>query len=1059
MIEPGYYKVIKAKTFRKHWDDDTEVENGEIAICSSNSDGEVDVLLRNHHWTFEENEFFETMATEPRGEELLKQSVLEAIDEINEAHNLFSEVTGQLAGFDPHIGESGKVESSSSLVPVGSGNIATQAKRRMAEARNTIAKTKKTIAERTKKLEALVAQQASALAAKAKVLEGMLQKAQEAIWSINLYLGKEEKIVRLTEGEPADRDSKIKFRQLVLFMDEECVAAIDDGGIDIKNVDEFDKWIIKKKKHIQQVVPEDKCIVALHIKRDRKNYGDPWLNMKLNESNLHWTYFLIRNGENLYRVYTDIVLGEHMFPKADEFDKIFRDKRNEDKVIKPGSKEYMKCMRKAEDVQKHYLRILLIIQGIIDRTEIFHPLPGGIDRINVCDRVGYDEHLSFIYDAENLLSSGMPSWKDWQKAVNNRLDIGCRVIGRFDGYGIGLRSDECSTSRIYPQTASRPDSMKLYTIEAKYDGAFAIRYARDGDTIYNNKWGEYDPHDPKVRARCILYTTDDFLLNFDAVTVKDCQFYIDCRTERRNYLSMIPLLRICIKLKKKEAKEEKPFRKLLIGEIMKKHNVSEAVVETDIDELISWWKFKNRTHRALVSDDAKALRMIVSEFKNKIKRELVRENTDDSTNAKIVKTIREQNPSTIYIAHKTGNKYAAYVPSNEFDVWVTEQVWTHNRTTGDMYLSSEKEWKIVDKRHKQWAPIYESDRWSKWVINPRRSVHLTDPEIDEIVKTGLRLLRAERKEGRFWHYKRNSRDVRLKIVAVTVSPESKINIFYSEFKPVLPDKLLYTSTIEPPTVNRRRIRWCRKVDRIDVFLGMADHDLTRHGSKRHWEIDFCFENAKTWSDYSCRVVFLDEKAAAQIDDEIRQHNELKCKEQEIRHRFAYVPHIVKEQVRERDRAILYRRFLEEHGDPELWDDFLEEEKKFNRDDGLHLDGVYSGDLSTAVTLCAERDIDIVGKTVGEVFGLMLQWKKFSEVGDHIADREAQPMDFIVPPPKPKDIENDDDLDDDDEEETENQKPTIKVEVLDASGEVIATTTSEEIPTDRPQLEHTGDNTD
>src|SRR5690606_29928828 len=142
-----------------------------------------------------------------------------------------------------------------------------------------------------------------AIAARVEGLSAMLRAAEEAIWTINLYLGKDERIVRLREGKPAAPETKIAIRQLVLYMDEECAIAAEHGGIDVRSIEAFDEWVAEPE-HLRQVLPETRGVVALKVRRNARDYGDPWMSSEMNRANQH-TYFLMRNGENLYRIDTE----------------------------------------------------------------------------------------------------------------------------------------------------------------------------------------------------------------------------------------------------------------------------------------------------------------------------------------------------------------------------------------------------------------------------------------------------------------------------------------------------------------------------------------------------------------------------------------------------------------------------------------------------------------------------------------------------------------------------------------------------------------------------------
>ena len=120
-----------------------------------------------------------------------------------------------------------------------------------------------------RRLEALMVAQAAELESKVGDLSGMIKRAEEAIATINLYLGKNERIVQVAQGKPAARDAKIHIRQLVLYADEECAVAADEGGIDFQQLEEFDRWVAVPA-HRRQVLPEEKGVVAIKVRRNER---------------------------------------------------------------------------------------------------------------------------------------------------------------------------------------------------------------------------------------------------------------------------------------------------------------------------------------------------------------------------------------------------------------------------------------------------------------------------------------------------------------------------------------------------------------------------------------------------------------------------------------------------------------------------------------------------------------------------------------------------------------------------------------------------------------------
>ncbi len=65
------------------------------------------------------------------------------------------------------------------------------------------------------------------------------------------------------------------------------------------------------------------------------------------------------------------------------------------------------------------------MQGLIDRTEIFHPLKQHISIFKMEESEGL---INFIYDDEAALPTGRLSFSDWKKKINSVINRGSRVI-------------------------------------------------------------------------------------------------------------------------------------------------------------------------------------------------------------------------------------------------------------------------------------------------------------------------------------------------------------------------------------------------------------------------------------------------------------------------------------------------------------------------------------------------------------------------------------------------------------------------------------------------------
>ena len=411
----------------------------------------------------------------------------------------------------------------------------------------------------------------------------LVRRIVRVIESIELYLGISEEMVRFQEGEPAPMDEPIVFRQLALYMDEE-VANTTGGGWDINNLEDFEKWL-RVPANLEQVMPEQKGMVAFRPRRHKKDYGDAWYDSMMHQQNSK-TFFLIRNGENLTHIFTEnLQVGSYMFPGRVGMEEVQKRAQN---AYSDREKEEIK-----DEIQDH-ARLALFFQGLIDRSDVFHPHAPGISIFNE----GGAPHVRFLYDAEDLLPDGRKRFKDWQAEINQNIQRGSRIVlaekERFVNEWRGQRWTRWYSDRNTPEHPQRG----LYSVEENEKMGLHIMY-NPGGWVYS--WTD-GFGDRKNRMGYKIEKDDKFILNYDLIDLADIDFYLNNRIDRPNYLTMMPLLREMKRQRLEEMFREKEFARALAFEC----GVTEGVILAAVE----WWKMKVIMKRPLDKDDAKAWRMI-----------------------------------------------------------------------------------------------------------------------------------------------------------------------------------------------------------------------------------------------------------------------------------------------------------------------------------------------------------------------------------------------------------------------------------------------------------------
>lgn len=468
----------------------------------------------------------------------------------------------------------------------------------------------------------------------------ILKKVHRVIDTIELYLGVHEDIVQIQEGQAVDMETPIAFRQRVLFMDEEL--ALHQFDADGGDIEVFDNWLLEEARY-KTFLPEEKGIVAFRPRRYEKDYGyygkESWINGIINNMKGNWkTYFLIRNGENIYRVWGAINVMPRLFPKRDELQQMV------DRLEKYHDRDDF-------DEQKHgYERRAFVMQGLIDRTQIFHPLPMEIKLFDLAGEAA--KYVNFIYDDEDVLSDGRLRFWEWKRKINSTIEKGSRVLNTAQ-YDRGWHKSEWTDRLFYfvnefnaPQlpekgvyevnlkkeerrrmkenydelikVVDKDDRWKIYSSDDRFYESYIHEEMyilhNPGDEVGWNSWDKYATiHKRKKRIGWMIYTGDTFIFNYDRISLKDIEFYLQSGIDRRDYYKMIPFLHQVREHLLKETEREKEFVQFIIREFKK--STGQKLQDDFVFEYVDWWKNKVTFTRPITEDDTKAYRMIMKKIK------------------------------------------------------------------------------------------------------------------------------------------------------------------------------------------------------------------------------------------------------------------------------------------------------------------------------------------------------------------------------------------------------------------------------------------------------------
>lgn len=544
--------------------------------------------------------FSETLRFEPNAEQIIQQKVAEQQKALADNLAEIQRLTERL-GIAPQLAHQPSSEADGKALAVLSGQVDVAAFEQA-----LIVAQKETLPALFKKNEKIAEELArwmcaSAMPMKAKLgpLKHSVEKIEDRIFNIKLYAGFFETVETLSEGQPAMREEKLRIMQRLVFADEECLLDYQAGGMEFADMGEFDKWLAKPVNR-DRILPFPRCMASLRVRRtvkDRSHLGlSAFVEIAERDAD-KYTYLIVRNGDNLYRVRTDQEFGEHLFPERTAFDpsepmmmklwgrsrvEAFMPKREfDDRVAENDRKNALRKQWAAENPDTHWMhnphdggsfstsdwhpfddsstyfdlgmeaiqseikgynRIALIVQGLFDRTEMLAPhLP-----VQMWNPSSFSSAVELVYDNSMVLHWGeAPDIAAYVAHCNAQAD----ADSVFFGQELEWELREAERENRYVENNWRIPYEKKYfhkRLRPAGDpgpGRLAIPAAwapRTKEATFAWLKDARAYGNPQLRAT--LKVPLDKLFNVSAYKLGDFrQFFVDPRT-RAQYLEWAPML-------------------------------------------------------------------------------------------------------------------------------------------------------------------------------------------------------------------------------------------------------------------------------------------------------------------------------------------------------------------------------------------------------------------------------------------------------------------------------------------------------------------------------------
>jgi hypothetical protein len=411
------------------------------------------------------------------------------------------------------------------------------------------------------------------------------------IFNVSLYAGLVEEATKCRDGAPADMFDKLHVMQRRLYMDEECLVNYQAGGMEFNDIGEFDAWLTQPD-NFTRLLPFPRTLVAFRVRHYTKDRGpgftalEAHIRLQMEEAD-KWTFLYVRNGEQLWRINTEIELEELIFPDSTVFDlhepkmaKMFGSRvdrmmstadyetrkvaydanvaaydawkkehegdedawyknpfrhydtsfRPDDwSPVDPSNVYYDECMAYVKSKLDYYNRVALIIQGLFDRSVMLHPHPP----VKSWSADGFERAIKLVYDGQQVLAAGeAPDFEVYRRECNVSLSASSIVTGQYDYWYAQQRQKFERSEKRYFHVDRHRAPPKIGPMQQW------ARRSRKATFIWEVDKSGYRGGMKNTR----MVVPDSHLFNVSAYKPGDFkQFYQDIRT-REQYMQWAPLL-------------------------------------------------------------------------------------------------------------------------------------------------------------------------------------------------------------------------------------------------------------------------------------------------------------------------------------------------------------------------------------------------------------------------------------------------------------------------------------------------------------------------------------
>lgn len=417
------------------------------------------------------DQFDETCTAEPRAQEIINERIAEQREVIAKTMKQIQDITSRLA-----IGPGENDDQTKSLSIYNASSMDDYKKDLITAKDKTLPELFSSIEKASEIMKVWMQATLLPIEASSRRLQSSQDTIKNRIFGVELYAGLIEQTVRIADGDPAPNAEPVHLFQRRHYMDEECLANYQAGGMRFEQIEDFEKWLLSPE-NLKRIFPYPRCVIAFRIRRNKRDRSfqsiSEFVRLMFEENADMKTFLYMRNGQRVYRLATGIDFGENLFPDTElsvlkhgkiygvfDFGKVkrlategqyqdllqrkaehaklpeeerWRHRVEEDdtewRLWNQSSVYYDDITDFVKGQMEEHNRLVLVLQGLFDRSEVFHPHP----QYKLWTPEDFGRAITLVHDSSRALASGdKPDFEAYRKRANMFLGKGAHTVGQND---------------------------------------------------------------------------------------------------------------------------------------------------------------------------------------------------------------------------------------------------------------------------------------------------------------------------------------------------------------------------------------------------------------------------------------------------------------------------------------------------------------------------------------------------------------------------------------------------------------------------------------------------